>query len=175
VDAVTTTGTGIVDSTMLSAKLEGVDRNLIFEFFCKFSKFECALKRADFFEKVNNGGPAIPDWERFGDEIKGKFDTVSVKGFKEAVARLQQLAPQRQAVLRGRIRWSPVKRVGSDEQYTLQLLKTARNNLFHGGKYQDGPIHEIARDREILRAGVTILDGCYELHAVVKRWIDKAA
>ena len=57
----------------------------------------------------------------------------------------------------------------------LRLLKTARNNLFHGGKYPDGPIEEVARDRDVLCAALAILDGLYELHDGVKRWIDEAA
>jgi hypothetical protein len=62
----------------------------------------------------------------------------------------------------------------SEEAYVLRLLKTARNNLFHSGKYPDGPIAEVARDRDILHTALTILDGCYELHDGVKGWIDEA-
>lgn len=51
----------------------------------------------------------------------------------------------------------------SDEQYVIELLKTVRNNLFHGGKYPDGPVEEIARNREILRASLVVLAGFYHL------------
>jgi hypothetical protein len=89
---------------------------------------------------------------------------------------LRRLSPRRQVVRDGRVRWEDIAQHGaSDAEYTLRLLKTVRNNLFHGGKYPDGPIDEIARNREILRAALTILDGCYELHAGVRRRIDEAA
>jgi hypothetical protein len=50
-----------------------------------------------------------------------------------------------------------------------------RNNLFHGGKYPDGPEFEVARDRKIIRAALAILDGCYELHPGIKGMIEEAA
>ena len=36
-------------------------------------------------------------------------------------------------------------------------------------------IEEVARDRDILRTALAILDGCYEIHAGVQRWIDETA
>jgi len=93
------------------------------------------------------------------------------------VEKLRQLSPRRQVVRNGRLGWAPIVRQAgeSDEVYVLRLLRASRNNLFHGGKYPDGPIDEVARDRDILRAGLTIPAGCYELHAGVKRWIHTAA
>lgn len=148
------------------------DRDLVLEFFWKFSVFECALKREGFLKR----GPcdaANPDWKRFGREVKGRFAQVSVSGFNEAVDALRCLSPRRQVVRGGQLAWEPVVRKDgeSDEAFTLRLLKTARNNLFHGGKYPDGPIDEIARDRNILLAALTTLDGCYEIHPGLKRWI----
>ena len=153
-----------------------LDRELVLDFFWKFSVFECALKRGGFLRTGRNK-VAEPDWDRFGREIQGRFEQVSVAGFKEAVAELTRLCPQRQVVRDGRLGWDPIARQEdeSDEEFTLRLMKTSRNNLFHGGKYPDGPIDEIAHNRKILRAAITTLDGCYELHADVKRWIDEAA
>jgi hypothetical protein len=61
----------------------------------------------------------------------------------------------------GELAWECVEQRAdeSDAAYMLHLLKTARNNLFHGGKYPDGPIFEIAWNREILRATLVVLDG----------------
>lgn len=153
-----------------------LDRELVFDLFWKFSVFECALKREGFLRSGRTDA-AEPDWDRFGREMRGQFAQVSVAGFKEAVNELRRLSPQRQVVRDRRLGWDPVARQvsESDEAFTLRLLKTARNNLFHGGKYPDGPIDEIARNHMILRAAITTLDGCYELHAGVRRWIDEAA
>jgi|SRR3990172_4137985 len=153
-----------------------LDRDLVLDFFWKFSVFECALKRAGFL-RAGRKNAAEADWDRFGRQVQGQFAQVSSPGFKEAVDQLRRLSPNRQVVRDGQFGWDPVvQQTGeSDEAYALRLLKTARNNLFHGGKYPDGPINEVARDRDILRAAVTILDGCYEMHAGVKKWIDEAA
>lgn len=153
-----------------------LDRELVFDFFWKFSLFECALKREGFLRVGRNDG-AEADWDRFSREIRGKFGAIAIPGFKEAVHELWRLSPRRQVVRDGHLGWDPVERRldESDEGYTLRLLRTSRNNLFHGGKYPDGPIHEVAHDRDILRTALTILDGCYEVHAGVKRRIDHAA
>jgi len=155
-----------------------LDCDLVYEFFWKFSVFECALKREGFL-KGNPGKAAEPDWDRFGREVQGRFEQVSVPGFDEAVAELLRLSPQQQVVsTKNQLGWKPVERKEgeSDEAFILRLLKTSRNNLFHGGKYPepDGPIDEIANNRSILRAALTILEGCYEMHAGVKRRIDES-
>lgn len=109
--------------------------------------------------------------------MQGRFAQVAARGFAEAVAKLKLLAPQRQVVRGDRLGWAPIVQGPGESEaaHVLRLLKTARNNLFHGGKYPDGPIAEVARDRDILRSALAILDGCYELHDGVKRWIDEAA
>lgn len=154
----------------------GLDRDLVFKFFWKFSVFECALKGQGFL-KPRKDERAEADWERFGQVIKGEFNKVSISGFKGAVDELCRLAPKCQVVRDGHLGWKSVDRgtEESDEGYTLRLLKVSRNNLFHGGKYPDGDISEVARDRKILYAGLKILDGCYELHAGVKSQINAAA
>ena len=63
--------------------------------------------------------------------------------------------------------------LGAGQRYD-QLCRSG-GGVSDDGKYPDGPIEEVARDRDILRAALAILDGCYEVHAGVKRWIDEAA
>jgi hypothetical protein len=45
-----------------------LDRDLVLDFFWKFSVFECALKRAGFLKTGRNNG-AVPDWDRFDSEV----------------------------------------------------------------------------------------------------------
>lgn len=165
----------IVTDPIYLADASAIDRDLVLDFFWKFSVFECALKREGFLTTGRNNG-AEPNWSRFGSKVQGRFAKVTVPDFGEAILKLKQLSPQRQIVDGERLGWEPVvqKSDESEEAYVLRLLKTARNNLLHGGKYPDGPIEEIARDRDILRTALTILDGCYELHDGVKSRIDEA-
>ena len=152
------------------------DRDVVFDFFWRFSAFECALKREGFLRSGHHEN-AEPDWDRFGQEVRGRFDHVTTPHFHSAVESLQQLAPRRQKVRDGRLVWELVRpsQGQSDEAFVLRLLRTVRNNLFHGGKYPDGPIDEIARDTAIIRAACTVLEGCYEVHAGVRRRIDDSA
>jgi len=156
--------------------LQRLDGDLVLNFFWKFTVFECALKREGFL-KAGPKNSAEPDWDKFAKEIKGQFARVRTPGFTAAVDALNGLSPRRQVVRDGKLHWEPVARQNgeSDEMFTLRLLKTSRNNLFHGGKYPDGPIDEVARNRNILAAALKILDGCYEIHAGVRRRIDKVA
>jgi hypothetical protein len=150
-----------------------LDRELVLDFFWKFSVFEAALKRAGFLRTGRNSA-AEPDWEAFAREVEGRFAVAS--GLAAAKEELRRLSPQRQVVRDGELGWEPVEQKNeSDDTFTIRLMRTVRNNLFHGGKYPDGPIAEIARNRKILRAALTVLDACYKAHAGVRRWVDQAA
>ena len=137
-----------------------LDRDLVIDFFWKCSVFECALKREGFLRKGYND-VAEPDWDEFGRSIARRFGEVRTVGFQEAVCALKKASPCRQVVRDGRLAWKElVQRPDeSDEKFVLRLVKTARNNLFHGGKYPDGQIAEISRDKDILRAASKFLKG----------------
>ncbi|HEY5056467.1 MAG TPA: hypothetical protein VII58_09915 [Acidobacteriaceae bacterium] len=153
---------------------DALDRNLVFDFFWKFSVFECALKRGGFLDKQSKYATA--DWAAFGGEVHEGFVAMKAANFQIAVNRINKLNPKCQMRRGEQLSWEPVTRKSdeSDTAHTLKLLKTVRNNLFHGGKYPDGPAEEVARDREILQAALTILECCYELHPGIKGWIEEA-
>ena len=155
---------------------EWLDRELVLEFFWKFSVFECALKREGFLRADRNRG-AQPDWGKFGQSIRGRFGEVHANGFQDGLRTLIRASPRRQVVRGGQLGWQPIQQQGeeSEEEFALRLVKTARNNLFHGGKYPDGPVEEVARNKEILRAALGVLQCCYELHPGVARRIKEAA
>jgi hypothetical protein len=155
---------------------DALDRDLVLDFFWRFSVFECALKREGFLRASRNDA-AEPDWPRFAESILGRFGEVRAAGFNEAVRTLTASSPRRQVVRDSRLVWEELTRQPNDceEAFILRLVKTSRNNLFHGGKYPDGPVAEVARDRAILRAALKVLEGCYELHPGVARWAAEAA
>jgi hypothetical protein len=151
-----------------------LDQTLVFEFFWKFSAFECALKREGFLKPAPY---ADPDWKAFGKTIRNDFQKIRLADFSKSVEMLKQLSPKRQINRNGKLAWESVTRtkVESEEEYVIKLLKIVRNNLFHGGKYPDGQIVEVTRDRNILRAALNVLNGCYELHPGIKNNIDEIA
>ena len=150
---------------------DALERDLVYNFFWKFSVFECALKREGFLRAGRNNA-AQPGWYEFGKSLLGRFGEVQAAGFTEAVRTLTASSPRRQVVREGRLAWETLERQPDEpeEVFVLRLLKTARNNLFHGGKYPDGQVEEVARDRAILEAGLAVLEGCFELHPGVARW-----
>ena len=141
---------------------DALDRELVFEFVWRFSVFECALKREGFLQRVEGGrDAALPDWDSFAKSIVGRFSRVRVDGFEEAKKFLAAHPPQQQVVCDNQLAWKPLEQKSgeSHEVFVIRLIKTARNNLFHGGKYPDGPIAEVARDTSILRAASRSLRG----------------
>lgn len=122
---------------------DSLDRSLVFDFFWKFSVFECALKREGFLRSGRNKA-AEPDWKKFRKSIRGRFPEVILNGFKEAVRALIEASPCRQIVCERRLGWEDLFRMDdeSEEEFVLRLVSAVRNNLFHGGKYPDGLITE---------------------------------
>ena len=158
---------------MIAARfLARVDRELAFEFFWQFSAFECALKRAGYLRKDKEYADA--DWEAFGAKLSGKFGEIQDQTFTAALEFLELAPPRRQVVRDGRLGWKVLSRSPEDtrETWAIRLVKTIRNNLFHGGKYPDGPIEEVGRDAQLLRAARAVLEVCSELEKEVHRHLE---
>lgn len=122
------------------------DRQLAWSFFVLYARAEYALKRCGF---LKNKLTAEADWDRFAR------DTSIVPAVsKTAVAYLRAHPPRKQEQVGGVLRWSEPIQPGEGEVelvFVCRCISTIRNNLFHGGKFQDGPISEPARDRELLK------------------------
>ena len=155
------------------ASPDALDRDLVFDFFWHFSVFECALEREGYL-KAGRGDYAQADWKAFAETIHGRFEVPCGDPLQEAINVLRGRPPRRQIVRDGRLAWGAVERSSSFERYVLTLVKTTRNNLFHGGKYPDGDIAEVERDRTLLQAALKVLERCYELHPGLARWRDAA-
>jgi hypothetical protein len=63
------------------------------------------------------------------------------------------------------------------EKWILRLVRTVRNNLFHGGKYPypDEPINQPARDRKVLSASLTVMEECLRLSPLLEAKFFEAA
>ena len=144
---------------------DSINRELVFDFFWKFAKLECVLKREGYLTTGRNG-EAKPDWVKFSTTIQDRLNEVHISDFKEAIQKLITCPPRCQMVRENELIWQQLERRSDESEaaFVVRLVRTARNNLFHGGKYQDGEITEIARDNAILEASLKILEGFYELH-----------
>jgi hypothetical protein len=152
---------------------DALDHELVFWFCSRFSVLECALKRAGFTLSIHDG--VAVDWKRFSDVVTGRFGEVGAGIFHRAVGVLKESQLKRQALdAGGRLVWKDVRKdLGeSEEAFVLRLVRTIRNNLFHGGKYPDGAVQQVERERRILRAGLEVIAACYELHPKLARWAE---
>jgi hypothetical protein len=157
------------------------DRKLIYEFFEMFSRFEYALKQANFLKKGKSQvrdhrtfrhAPrwnAVPDWDEFSKSI-GKLRPS--ENFIKARDYLIKEPPKTQVVGECGLEWEDTVQGlrETDAKYLLRLVRTVRNNLFHGGKddYTLGPEDEVYRHRQLLESALAVLVHCQDANPQVR-------
>lgn len=125
-----------------------------FEFFFWFSRFEAALKENGYLKSKTVGDRAEPSWEAFVAAFESGY-TPSASALQ-----LMHLAPQTQVVGPGQtLTWQAVRLPAgaSPLLHVTKVLRTVRNNLFHGGKKGGRDYDDVARTTELLEAALPIL------------------
>ena len=154
------------------------DREVVLDFFATFSRVEYSLKRSGFLRRGREDR-AEPDWPSYAETLSGRLTSVESSEFHQARAWLTNHPPKMQVIRSGGLGWDSLPRRKSDtgERYLLRLVQTVRNNLFHGGKYPypDGPVLDVARDRQLLEYSITVLDTCLDLSPRVRAAFEEAA
>ena len=125
-------------------------RNRVFEFFYWFSRFESALKERGFLKSKKVEARAEPDWECFINIYEDQYV------LSEVGTSLIDQDPKLQVVGQHGLKFVKVgyKKQPSELRKVVTLLKTVRNNLFHGGKY--GDMGWDNPDRVLLLLGLSI-------------------
>lgn len=152
-----------------------INRNLLFEFFVVFSKFEFALKNSTFLKGDEKN--ADPDWDRFAISIRDVFSPYSTPELNQACEYLLLNPPMKQVVIEGAIAWSTV---GPDESVSeaerlLLYVRRVRNNLFHGGKFSADPFENTERQERLFISSLVILAECLRLSPKVRDFFEAAA
>jgi len=151
------------------------DRELVLKFFAFFSRFEYSLKRSGFLKRGNR---AEPNWDMYANSLRGRFAKVQDQAFQNAVTFLLREPPKTQVVSGNDLGWSDSVQGDGEhhEHYVLRLVSTVRNNLFHGGKYPHpfGSVDDVARNRRLLEAAITVLGQCLELSEPVRAVFEEA-
>ncbi len=140
------------------------DRRLAWEFFVFFARFEYALKRVKRYLKPVDKAEA--NWDRFASDFNKQFNPCATPELGNAIAYFQREPPRKQLQANGVLDWSdPLSFQGNEPflVWLLRVVRTVRNNLFHGGKFPLIPISEPSRDRELLTNAITILAACLPL------------
>lgn len=151
-----------------SITIEG--RNLIFEFFVTFSRFECALKEARFasgdINKVN------PNWDTFSASIGDSFDNgTRSETVNNAVEYLSNHFPKVQKYENEQLGWRQrpfPPNVPLINKLSVSI-RDVRNNLFHGGKFNGNYQEDVSRNFNLLKHSIVILNHWLELSPIVKQ------
>lgn len=128
-------------------------RKAFIEYFFKFSRFEFALKSNNYLKEGPYSG-ATPDWNKFNQANAANF--IPSKDAEELLAE----PPLRQVVRGGRCDWAypDLTACESDLERITLILRTIRNNLFHGGKSSHEDWDDPQRNLFLIRRGSKILD-----------------
>ncbi|WLB84511.1 hypothetical protein [Bradyrhizobium elkanii] len=128
-------------------------RNLAFDFFYWFSRFEFALKEKRFLKDNTVGARAEPDWDKFVKAHRGAY------GVSPAAHALLVEKPRRQIVGDPDHGFEdvPFSPNTADLDRVVAYAKTVRNNLFHGGKHGHDQWDDPARMRRLLGLTITVL------------------
>ncbi len=147
------------------------NKQLIFEFFLLFSKFEYALKIVGFHK---GDGDARPNWIKFAESIKNDFDKESNDELLESVNYILTNPPKKQIIKDDVLIWLDNPPDSSSEiDLLLQYVCRVRNNLFHGGKYKDIYLKQEDRSEKLLMVCNSILRHCIQLSKAVSEAFEK--
>ena len=144
-----------------------IDKDLVTGFSVFFSRFEYALKRTIKYAVGDENGVEA-NWNKFAKENDSGFNPERTSELKSAVNYLQEKPPKKQNIKNGTLGWKNVQQqnILILEQIICTVCRV-RNNLFHGGKFPDGPIEEPRRDIKLLQSCIIILEECRRLDDVV--------
>ncbi len=147
-----------------------LDHDLLFEFFLTFARFEFSLKAAGFV--TGDHREAKPDWLGFGETLDLDLARQDSK-CAEAIDYLGLHPPWRQVMKANALAWdSTVAFTRLDRlQCVLDLVRRVRNNLFHGGKFNDEVHSGPGRNELLIRHSLSVLHRCLELsESVAERY-----
>lgn len=143
--------------------------DLTCEFLAVFSRMEYALKATRYASE--NEGRVTASWDRFANDIDEAFGQVADDGFTVAVNYLLTQPPRMQIRQDGVLTFEDqvIDENQRRAQQTLLMVRTVRNNLFHGGKHlPDGEVEQ-GRNHELVRHSLTVLKQCVLLDALVRQ------
>jgi len=151
-----------------------IDRELLLEFFLRFSRVEFALKASGF--ALGDVEGVRPNWNGFAISLRGKFHKTANPELLQVCDFVLNDPPRRQVLVDGRLAWNTqAQAVGeADVEFLIKMVRSVRNNLFHGGKYNIALHEDTARSEALLRNCLIILEECVDLSPVVKQAFEEA-
>jgi len=125
-----------------------ISKELTVEFLGTFARFEYALKRAGYVK--GDEKHVWADWDGFGHKL-ASLDPAILAPVLKCCHYLRDHPPKKQVMRGGQLEWAVRTPAGSAIEDILLSTRTVRNNVFHGGKFPDGPVAEPLRDEQLIR------------------------
>jgi len=142
---------------------------LALEFLGTFARCEYALKESGY---ATGGAKEVKaDWDTFARKVDARFQRMADKGLWSAMNFLLTEPPRKQVLTNGRVHWTaspPSKKLKKTEQVLL-MVRRVRNNLFHGAKVWSPEYSNRARDINLIRASLIVLQHCMQLDEYTNR------
>ncbi|HOZ25707.1 MAG TPA: hypothetical protein PK080_00015 [Hyphomonadaceae bacterium] len=147
-------------------------RALACEFLAIFSRMEYALKATPpYVAGDENRAEAL--WDRFANAIDAAFGAIPQDDaeFWEAVNFLLSYPPRKQVLRDGALTFKDqvIDTNQKQAQQTLLMVRTIRNNLFHGGKHYPDGEQEPGRSERLVRLSLCILKHVVALDEAVRQ------
>jgi hypothetical protein len=145
--------------------------NLACEFLAVFSRMEYALKASGYATGPNK---VEAWWDKFANDIETDFKAVKDKSFVDAVNYILT-APPRKQVLNGNVLAFADQTIDPNQgtaQQVLLMIRTIRNNLFHGGKFLPHGEKEAGRNERLVVSSLIVLRQCVSLNGGVYQSYD---
>ena len=131
-----------------------------FEFNYWFSRFEFCLKESGFLKSDRPGKKAEPNWDMF---VRAKRSAYTLS--TDALA-LVKAAPQQQVMSgKSKLAWNAIRFDANehDLQKMAILLRTVRNNLFHGGPRSANAWDDVYATLKLLGHATVVLEELADL------------
>jgi len=138
------------------------------EFLAVFSRMEYALKSTSY--AIGGEKKVDPAWDRFANDINQKFLAIAPQELVEACDYLLAQPPRKQVLQDNRIAFvdQVIDHQQAKTQQVLQMVRTVRNNLFHGGKYCPEGEREAGRNQLLVEHSLRVLLACSAIDEVVR-------
>lgn len=136
------------------------DPGLAVEFLAVFSRMEYALKVGGF--AVGNDTGVDPNWDVFANSVNAAFMAIADADVVEARNYLLQSPPRKHVLLGDQLGFADQKidPKQAPTQQVIRMVRTVRNNLFHGGKYLPDGEQEPGRNEKLVQASLRVLRAC---------------
>lgn len=125
------------------------------DLFYKFARIEYALKAAGFHS--GEGTTAQPNWDAFalkhGDAMLGD------PAIADTIKFMTAYPPKSQIIEQGHLKWCDVRPNGNAAIELLLCVRRVRNNMFHGGKFNDHWL-DPQRSQTLIEHTLRVLDAC---------------